>query len=252
MPFDADFVRARLPGRRIEWHPSIPSTMPEAARLAAEAAPPGTVVGADEQTAGLGRKGHFWHSERESGLYVSIILRLDVKGDALPVVMLALGLAVREAITEVTGLAPDLRWPNDVLLGERKCAGILAQFVEGAVVAGIGVNVNHTAFPPEIAAHSTSLRIVGRRAYSREELLVSLLAAVDRSCTILSEEGSGAILSMFQHASSYAVGRRVRVEQDGHEITGSTVGLTPGGFLLVKQDNGKEAVILAGGVRPCS
>ena len=92
------------PGRRIEWHSRIGSTMTEASRLAAEGAPSGTVVGADEQTAGVGRRGRSWHSEPGAGLYISVILRLALDPAIMPIVTLALGLAAREAIFNATGL----------------------------------------------------------------------------------------------------------------------------------------------------
>ena len=159
--------------------------------------------------------------------------------------MLALGLATREAIAEVTGLAPDLRWPNDVLLQDRKCAGILAQLEGDAIVAGIGINVHHTRFPSEIEALATSLRLAGAGAVSREDLLVALARAVDACCQILTGQGAGAVVRAFSEASSYAQGRRVQAG----DIEGVTCGLDPSGFLVVRQDDGKEITILAGGVR---
>jgi BirA family biotin operon repressor/biotin-[acetyl-CoA-carboxylase] ligase len=253
MSFDIASVRARLPGRVIEWFQSVSSTMTIASRLARDdlhqgGCSSGTVVGADEQVAGIGRHGHSWQSEAGAGLYVSIVLRLPLAARDLPLVMLALGLATQEAITQVTGLAPDLRWPNDVLIQERKCAGILAQLEGDAVIAGIGINVNHTEFPSEIAPLATSLYLAGRRAVSREDLLVSLVQGVEGCCKILSEEGAPAILRMFTRASSYASGRRVRVESQS--IEGVTCGLDPAGFLIIRTDDGKETTILAGGVRP--
>lgn len=250
MPLNIDLVRERLPGRRIDWHKSLASTMPEAARLAAEGCDHGTAVVVEEQTAGIGRKGNTWHSEAQSGLYVSVVLRLGVTGDLLPVVMLALGIASREAVIQATGLAPDLRWPNDLMIRDRKCGGILAQLSDDAIVAGIGINVNHAGFPPEIAPLATSLRIAAGRELSREDLLIALLPAIDRSCTILTQEGGEAILRIFEHASSYACGRRVRVQQEGSDLVGTTAGLTKAGFLTLREDNGRETVILAGGLRP--
>jgi BirA family biotin operon repressor/biotin-[acetyl-CoA-carboxylase] ligase len=249
MPFDLQRVRAQLPGRCIEWFESIDSTMNAAARLAREGCASGTVVGADEQTAGMGRHGHSWHSEAGVGLYVSLVLRLPLGAEALPLVMLALGLATQEAIAQVTGLAADLRWPNDVLLGGRKCAGILAQFEGGVVIAGLGINVSHTRFPPEIESLATSLRLEGA-AVSREDLLIALVRAVDDCCRILTKEGAAAILKMFSRASSYAHGRRVRIQQEGAILEGVTCGLDPSGFLRLREENGKETTILAGGVRP--
>jgi BirA family biotin operon repressor/biotin-[acetyl-CoA-carboxylase] ligase len=225
--------------RRFEWFESIGSTMTVAAQLAREGCEHGTVVGADEQTAGVGRHGRAWHSPKGTGLYVSIVLRLP---RALPVVMLALGLAAREAIAEATGLAPDLRWPNDVLIDGRKCAGIIAQLEGDAVIAGIGINVSQTEFPPEIEA--TSLLLAGA-SVTREDVLNSLVEAVDRYCG----EAPETILRMFEESSSYARGRRVRVEQGA--IEGVTCGLDASGFLIVRQDDGRDTTVLAGGVRPC-
>jgi len=250
MPFDLDSVRARLPGRRIDWYQSIGSTMTLAAQLAREGCESGTVVGADEQTAGIGRQGHRWHSVADAGLYVSIVLRLPIGANDLPVAMLALGLAGQKAIAEAAGMAADLRWPNDVLIGGKKCAGILAQLEGGAILAGIGINVNQAAFPEEIAELATSLRLESGRVISREDLLVELLRAVDEFSANLAEQGPGAILRRFERASSYAAGRRVRVEADGATIEGTTCGLDGSGFLRVREDNGKERTILAGGVRP--
>jgi BirA family biotin operon repressor/biotin-[acetyl-CoA-carboxylase] ligase len=226
--------------RRFEWFESVDSTMTVAAKLAREGCAHGTVVGADQQTAGVGRHGHSWHSPKGTGLYISIVLRFP---RPVPLVMLALGLAAREAIAEATGLAPDLRWPNDVLIDGRKCAGIIAQLDGDAVVAGIGINVGQTEFPPEFEA--TSIQLAGSSA-TREDILERLLQAIDRYCA----ETPEAILRMFEASSSYARGRRVRVEQTA--IEGVTTGLDASGFLIVRQDDGRETTVHAGGVRPCS
>jgi BirA family transcriptional regulator, biotin operon repressor / biotin---[acetyl-CoA-carboxylase] ligase len=252
MQFDIAWVRSQFPDRRIDWYDSIPSTMPEAVRLAAEGCPSGTAVGADEQTAGHGRYGRHWHSERAAGLYFSVILRNRFTPESLPLVTLALGLGVTEAIQQTTDVMCDLRWPNDVLIAERKCAGILTQLEGPAVVAGIGINVNHTSFPEEIASAATSLRIASGRVQSRAQLLVALLPAIDSYCALLEEQGKQPILDMFAHASSYVRDRRVTVDQGDTVLLGTTAGLNDSGFLLVQADDGREHVIVAGGVRPCS
>ncbi len=226
--------------------------MTEAARLAAAGAPSGTVVGAEEQTAGQGRHGRVWHSEPGSGLYVSIILRRQFDPAALPVITLALGLAVREAILKAADLACDLRWPNDVLLQSRKCAGILTMLDGSAIIAGIGINVNHPSFPSELGGIATSLRITSGRVHSREALLVEMLASVDRYCDLLETDGPGPVIETFAHASSYVSGRRVCVDQDGVVLRGTTAGLNQSGFLMLQGDDGANSVIVAGGVRPCS
>jgi BirA family biotin operon repressor/biotin-[acetyl-CoA-carboxylase] ligase len=249
-PLQIDLVRGLLPGRRITWFATTGSTMQEAAALAAAGCPSGTAVVAEEQTAGQGRHGHSWHSEPGAGLYVSVVLRLVLPPDSLPALTLALGLATAEAIARVSGLCPDLRWPNDVLLGGKKAAGILVQLAEPAAIAGIGVNVNHVAFPPDIAAEATSLRIAAGRPQSREDLLIALLQSTDSFCRMLLEGGRRAVLEMFGRHSSYVRGKRVRVEQPGAVLEGVTAGLDPSGFLILRADNGSESLILAGGVRP--
>jgi BirA family biotin operon repressor/biotin-[acetyl-CoA-carboxylase] ligase len=218
----------------IHRYATIDSTMTAAARL-----PLGDIVVADEQTAGQGRHGHTWHSEPGAGLYVSIVLA------PTPVLTLALGLAAADAIVQSTGIACDLRWPNDLMLGPRKVAGILVQLVDGRAIAGIGVNVNHTAFPPELSEEATSLRLHAGRAFPREEILSALLRAIE---TYISEPKE-AILRLFENASSYARGRRVTVALPEGTIEGATAGLNPDGFLIVRRDDGTDTLVLAGGVR---
>jgi BirA family biotin operon repressor/biotin-[acetyl-CoA-carboxylase] ligase len=239
--FDIASVRRRLPGRRIDWHESASSTMILAAGL-----PPGTAVVAGEQTAGQGRHGHLWHSEAGAGLYCSIVLR---PLDAVPVITLALGLATAEAIARAADLRCDLRWPNDVMAGGRKLAGILVHMEGATPIAGIGINVNHAAFPEELREIATSLRTETGRAIAREDVLAELLPAVDSFARMLSEGGRGAILDQFTRCSSYASGKRVVVDQPGGEVHGVTAGLDDAGFLRVRLDDGSDTLILAGGVR---
>lgn len=229
---DAARIQRAFPDRRIDYHPTVSSTMHAAAGL-----PLGSVVLADEQTAGLGRHGHSWHSEAGAGIYCSLVL------EPAPVLTLALGLATAEAIARSTGIACDLRWPNDLMLGSRKVAGILVQLVDGAAIAGIGINVNHAALAPELEA--TSLRLHAGRDFPREEIIVALLHSIP---SFISED-TETILRLFTHASSYAAGRRVVVHQPDGIIQGVTAGLDPAGFLIVRKDDGTDTLILAGGVR---
>jgi BirA family biotin operon repressor/biotin-[acetyl-CoA-carboxylase] ligase len=172
------------------------------------------------------------------------------------VVTLALGLAVHDAILKYTDLACDLRWPNDVLIQSKKCAGILTQIessnYSSAIIAGIGINVNQSRFPAELSGIATSLRIASGSIHSRERLLAELLASVDTYCDLLETQGRGPIIDAFARASSYVAGRRVCVDQDGSVLRGTTAGLNDSGFLLLRGDDGTNSVIVAGGVRPCS
>jgi BirA family biotin operon repressor/biotin-[acetyl-CoA-carboxylase] ligase len=249
---DIERVQSQLANHKIYWHPSVGSTMTEASRLAVEGCESGTVVGADEQTAGQGRYGRAWHSEPGAGLYVSVVLRNSFPVDALPAVTLALGLAASEAILKTCDVSTDLRWPNDVLIQSKKCAGILTQLEGPAIIAGIGINVNHAAFPDELSAIATSLRMATGRVHSREGLLVELVSSVTSYCSLLEQQGREPVLEMFSRASSFVFGRRVYVDQGNAMLHGTTAGLDPSGFLMLRADDGKQSLILAGGVRPCS
>jgi BirA family biotin operon repressor/biotin-[acetyl-CoA-carboxylase] ligase len=183
---------------------------------------------------------------------MSVVLRLPFTIETLPLVTMALGLAVSEAIQKTTGVACDLRWPNDILIGPKKVCGILTQLEAPSVIAGIGINVNHAAFPDDISALATSLRIASGRMQQREQIITELLPAIDTHCGILETQGKEPILKMFTQASSYVAGRRVHVDLSDSVLTGVTVGLNPSGFLMVRDDDGKTHQIVAGGVRPCS
>jgi BirA family biotin operon repressor/biotin-[acetyl-CoA-carboxylase] ligase len=168
------------------------------------------------------------------------------------VVTLALGLATSDAILKAAGIACDLRWPNDVLIESKKCAGILTQLESSTIIAGIGINVNHSSFPPELGSIATSLRMASGRTQSRERLLLELLPCIDNYCDLLESQGRESIIEMFSRASTYVSGRRVLVDQDGSQLRGTTTGLNDSGFLMLRGDDGSNNVIVAGGVRPCS
>jgi BirA family biotin operon repressor/biotin-[acetyl-CoA-carboxylase] ligase len=231
---DLDRLRQAFPERQILHFDSIDST-----QRAAAGCQPGTIVLADRQLAGQGRHGHTWHSEPGAGIYCSLVL------PPAPVLTLALGIATAEAIAQSTGIQCDLRWPNDLMLDNRKAAGILVQLVDGVAIAGIGINVNHTAFPGDLHGEAVSLRQHAGREFAREDILFALFPAIDS----VTGEDPETILRLFTHASSYATGRRVTVDQPGGAITGTTAGLDPAGFLIVRKDDGTDTLVLAGGVR---
>ncbi len=248
MRLDLERIRRLRPHNQLHYFETIGSTMTEAARLATSGAPHGTIVLTEEQTAGIGRLGRSWQSDAELGIYCSILLRLPVEPGTLPVINLLLGLATAEAMQQSTHVACDLRWPNDVLINERKVAGILAQLVDNCVVAGIGINVNQMSFSPDLRTPATSLRIEsGGKIQSREEIIVNLMESVDAFSSMLITEGSECIVRAFSSASSYALDRRVLIEEDGRR--GITAGLDEDGFLLVRFDNGRMERVAAGGVR---
>lgn len=248
MPLDLARIRAALPDRQIAWFEVAGSTMTEAARLAAQGA--GDIVVAEQQTAGRGRLGRRWHSEREAGLYVTLVLRPGLPPEDAPVLTLALGLAAAEAIARSADLACDLRWPNDVLIHGKKCAGILVEAAGAAFLAGIGINVNHTQFPEELQDVATSLYLASGRPHSREDLLIALVRAAGSFTRMLAEGGREPVLRMFERACSVARNRRVRVEAADGAVEGITDGLDATGFLWIRREDGRRCLMRAGGVRP--
>jgi len=219
--------------------------MKDAAALAEKGQPHGTAVVADIQTNGIGRHGHTWHSEDLGGLYLSIVLRMPLRSASMPILTMALGLAVQRAVNDYAQVAADLRWPNDVMLSDRKLAGILVQAAGHALIAGIGVNVNQETFPLDLAGIATSLRRETGREYSKDDLAERIVAESLRYAALLSEKGRLEILRRFEQSSTWPRGKAVEV--DGR-IRGVTAGLDENGFLLVQTPEKLETVI-AGGVR---
>ena len=247
-------------GKRVHHYFRTDSTNERAMQQAAAGEQHGTLVVAEEQTRGRGRLGRKWYSQKAGGIYASIILRPNMSPAQAPLLTLAAGLAVRDAVAGVTGLSPDLRWPNDVLLaGEKgpakKICGILTEMQAETrrirhVVVGIGVNVNQTRFPGELAKTATSLRLVTEKVWKRTEVLVRLLTAFDGYYNQLAGGDSDRIIRAFTKASSFARGKKVKVSEAAGDFTGVTAGLDPTGCLLVKRDGtGKTAPVWAGDVR---
>ena len=241
-------------GCRIHHFYQVESTMNEAGRLAAEGAPHGTIVVAEEQTAGRGRLGRSWYSERSLGIYFTLILRPALAPAAAPILTLMAGVALAEVLHETSRLPTDLRWPNDVLTGGKKCAGILVEMTAEPerienVLVGIGINVNHEQIPTDLAPEATSLRLEAGRSFSRLELLVTILKRLEYYYGRLLEEGAAAIVERFSEISSYARGKRIRVSDASQILVGVTAGLTPEGLLLVRRDDGRIEKILSGLVR---
>ena len=231
---DIDRIRHQFPGRSIDYFRTVDSTMRTAAGR-----PAGYVAIAEEQTGGQGRHGHGWYSEPGSGIYCSMVL------EPTPVLTLALGIAVADAIARAAGVACDLRWPNDLMLDGKKAGGILVQVSGSVAIAGIGINVNHDRFPADLSNVATSLKIHSDRPACATDILIELLHSVDR----FAGRDKDSVLRMFARASSYASGRRVKVDQPDGVVEGTTAGLDQAGFLIVRKDDGTDTLIVAGGVR---
>jgi BirA family biotin operon repressor/biotin-[acetyl-CoA-carboxylase] ligase len=232
----------------------IGSTNTAAMAAAAEGAPEGSVFLAEEQTAGRGRGVNSWQSPRSTGIYCSVILRPTLPPSDILALSLAAGLAVRTAIHDVDSrVEVDLKWPNDVLLNGKKICGILAEMNAEAtraryIVVGIGINVNQASFPKDLPA--TSLRLATGSEWSRVELTGALLKSLDREYRQLVDDADSkeSILQRFAENSSWVLGKRVRIEENGSAFEGTTEGLDPRGFLQVRTPHGVQTV-LSGTVR---
>ena len=243
---------------RVTHFAEINSTNTHAMEAGAHGAPHGSVYLADAQTAGRGRGAHGWTSPAGSGLYVSVLLRPQLSpGDALWL-SLAAGLAARAAVMECAGLAPDLRWPNDLLLRGRKLGGVLTEMQAEAtrvrfVVIGIGINVHGRGFPAELAASATSLATEAPQLQlSRQQLAVALLQQLEHEVSALTGEDAvhaqQALLRRLEASSTWMRGKRVVVGEE-EPFTGVTEGLDARGFLQVRTDEGVLRTVLSGGVR---
>ena len=171
-------LRGRF-GRPYRYEETTPSTQ----RLLQQDDPEGAVAVTEEQTAGRGRLGRSWHAPAKTSVLVSVLLRPAVDQARLPELSLVAGRAVAEAIADVTGIEPTIKFPNDVLIGGRKVAGILAESSEGRVVLGIGVNVNqtHEDLPADAQTEPTSLRIELGERVSRAALLATILLQLEHA-----------------------------------------------------------------------
>lgn len=232
---------------------SLGSTNTEAASWAMQGSPEGLCIVADEQTAGRGRLERRWVSPKGAGLYCSIILRPHISQRSLPLITLMASLAVRDALSMHCGLQTDIKWPNDVLANGRKLCGILSEVVETtvgrAVVVGIGINLGNESFPSELAETATSVESVAGTKPDRDQLLQALLSEIAKHYTVL--QGRGGEVATVQNwcaASTFADGKRVRVENCGESLEGITRGLEPDGALRIETDGGEIQLVRAGDV----
>jgi BirA family biotin operon repressor/biotin-[acetyl-CoA-carboxylase] ligase len=237
------------PGWRVEVLEESPSTNADVAARARADEPAGLVVVAEHQTAGRGRLDRSWVTPRRAALTLSLLVAPhEVPVARWPWLPLLTGLAVVDAVRSAAGLDASLKWPNDVLLGEAKVAGILVERVErpsgAAAVVGIGLNVSSTRDELPVPT-ATSLALAGARSLDRSVLLGAVLAAFSRWYDAWRTGGGGGLVAPYSHACS-TLGRQVRVELPGAApVAGAAVGVDADGRLLV--DDGARVHVLGAG-----
>lgn len=252
MPFDFDRYRAlrrsTSVGAEVVYRELVASTMDEARAGASAGMPPGTAYVAGAQTAGRGREGRTWISAAEAGLYVTFHL-IPSQPTQAPLLSIAGALAVGDALRATSGLAVDLKWPNDVLHGGRKLCGVLAEARHNAkrvdVFLGIGVNLTSAPeLPPDVALIATSVADAGVEPPSREALVASLSSAIERRAMQAHVDVPGLIADW--KARLVTLGRRVRLRTPGGDVEGEAVDVTSSGELVLRLDGGEERTFAAG------
>ena len=248
-PVIARGLQTRWAGRQIVYLPSVDSTNRRARQLAAEGAPHGTLVIADEQTAGRGRRGRGWISPAGEGVVMSLILRPQSHPSEVARLSMQTALAVALSIAQTTGLDARIKWPNDIVCGGRKVCGMLLEMNADEqavhdVVAGIGINVHQTQFAPEIAQTASSLDLLSGKRVCRAALVRAFLEAFERAEALAAQ---GALMDAYR-ARSATLGQRVQVIAPAGSFTGTALEVTDSGSLIVEDEEGQRREVLAADV----
>ena len=235
-------------GCEIVYFDETDSTNRQARMLAMDGAKHGTLVIADTQSAGRGRRGRGWISPAGEGIFMSLIVRPDVAPSQVAKMSLTLALAVGRAIEKVTGLDARIKWPNDIVIGGRKICGLLLEMDATAekinsIVAGVGINVHQTAFDEEIAHTASSLDLLAGRRMSRSEIVRAFLAEFERAMAL----DDAAMMDEYRTRSA-TIGQRVQVIALDGTYTGTAQGITESGSLLVEDETGALREVLAADV----
>jgi len=240
-------------GRQIRYFSRIDSTNQYAKRIAEEGAPDGTLIIADEQTAGKGRSGRTWVTPPAEAIAFTLLLRPKLSPDRISMVTLVMGLAVTNAVNSLYGVSAGIKWPNDVVIKGRKLCGILTEMSAEVrqvnyIVIGVGINANLTSFPEEIREIATSLKLELGRDINRAELIARVMAEFERLYAEFEAQGDlGAVMQEYNELCLNA-GSKVRVLDPNGEYTGTSRGINSMGELLVETEDGKMQEVYAGEV----
>lgn len=232
-------------GQHIHYEETVDSTQKIALRLSLEGAPEGTTVIAEEQTGGRGRMGRQFYSPKYTGVWMSIILRPKLPPQKAPQLTLITAVAVVQAISEVTNLQPQIKWPNDILIGGKKVTGILTEMQAesdriDSVIIGIGLNVNQEVedYPEELRSIATSFFIESGKKVNRAELTRQLLLKLENLYFLYLKEGFYPIKVLWE---SYAIsiGKMITARMLQGSLYGKAIGITEDGVLLMEDEAGK-------------
>lgn len=241
-------------GKRVVYHEEVTSTQDVAEELARRGVEEGLIVISEGQTKGGGRKGRSWASPAREGVYLSLILRPNLRPPQVPQIPLIAGVAVSKAIKRVTPLQPRIKWPNDITPGGKKVGGILTEMSceidqINYVVLGIGINVNtqRPLLPEPARGTATSLAEECGEYVSRVRLVQCLLAELEALYSEFLVSGFGTIREEWK-ARDITIGSKVRVSGEGEEIEGEALDIDKEGFLLVRKEDRDVKRIISGDV----
>jgi len=249
-----DGLNTEYMGRRIFYYESIGSTNQAAAKQAAAGAPSGSLVVAEEQDGGMGRLGRNWFSPKGLGIWCSLVLRPEISPEEASQATLLVAAAVAAALEGVTGVNPDIKWPNDLLAGGKKICGILCEMSAemdkvNFLVAGIGINVNtpSEAFTEEIKETAASLYMIKHERFSRVIILRQVLREIERCLEVWSLSGFDPILADWKKRC-INLGRPVRVNTLKETLAGIAEDVDSTGALILRLPDGTTRRLIAGEV----
>lgn len=240
-------------GKKIFYFDTLTSTIDMALDLGVKGASSGTLILAESQTKGKGRLGRSWFSPKYKGLYMSLILRPDMLPTQSPILTLLAAVSICEAIKNSTGVTSQIKWPNDILINNKKVAGILTQVVAETdkvdfVVMSSGINVNNDK--RSLIGGATSLKEQKKEEINRVSLLQDILRELEVNYLVLGKKGAGQVLEKWRRHNT-TLGRRVKVYSQHQHIEGEALDIDTDGALLIRKDNGINQKVMAGDVMHC-
>jgi BirA family transcriptional regulator, biotin operon repressor / biotin---[acetyl-CoA-carboxylase] ligase len=246
-------LKTKFIGKKIHYFDCLASTMDLAMQLGMQEAPNGTLVLAESQTRGQGRLGRSWFSPKYKGIYLSLILRPKILPAASPILTLMSAVSICEAVKEVIGLDVQIKWPNDILIHNKKLAGILTEMNAemdkvNFVVIGIGINVNNDK--KSLVAQATSLKEERGEGLNRIALLQELLNRIENNYLLLESKGGQQIIDKWR-SFSLTLGKRVKVYYQNKHLEGLALDIDQDGGLLIRRDSGVISKVTCGDVIHC-
>lgn len=240
-------------GKHWYFQEETDSTNDWAKRAGKEGAPHGSAFVAESQTKGKGRRGKSWENPRGTGLAMSILLRPQMRPENAPMMTLLMGLSGAQAVEDITGLTPGIKWPNDLVLSGKKICGILTEMTMSGseidyVVIGIGVNLNMEAFPEDIREKATSLKLEGGKTVERDEMAAAVLRRFEENYNVFLETCSLSALRDVYMKYLVNLGREVKVMEGDRELRGICTGINDSGELLIEKSDGTCEAVFAGEV----